>query len=65
MWRFDCWELQEGVEKSYEAGQQSKQAEVDELRKRIDLALEYIEPSDNINHKAYRDLYKILNGDQS
>lgn len=77
----------------HEEGQQSKQAEVDELidtiktssesemylfdelqkvkgerdelRKRIDLALEYIEPSDNINHKAYRDLYKILNGDQS
>lgn len=83
--------------KGFEAGQQSKQAEVDELRKnfnnalktieiqqrflddadgankiltsqvselrkRIDLALEYIEPSDNINHKAYRDLYKILKG---
>lgn len=37
--------------------------ERDKLQKRIDLALEYIEPSDNINHKAYRDLYKILKGE--
>lgn len=77
----------------FEAGQQPKQAEIDELKmanhnlsvmtaeaesyseywkyqrdklqKRIEDALEYIEPSDNINHKAYRDLYKILKGDQS
>lgn len=78
---------------AYEAGQQSKQSEIDglkmsnhylsvqvidaeaysehwkyqrdRLQKRIEDALEYIEPSDNINHKAYRDLYKILKGERS
>ena len=77
---------------SYLAGQQSKQAEIDELKmgnhnlsimvaeaesyseywkyerdklqKRIDIVLDYIEPIDEISHKAYRELYKILKGDQ-
>ena len=77
---------------AYEAGQQSKQDEVDELKmtnhnlsvmvaeaesyseywkyerdklqKRIDTVLDYIEPIDEISHKAYRELYKILKGDQ-
>ena len=76
----------------YEAGQQSKQDEIDELKmgnhnlsimvaeaesyseywkyerdklqKRIDTVLDYIEPIDEISHKAYRELYKILKGDQ-
>ena len=76
----------------FEAGQQSKQDEVDELKmgnhnlsvmvaeaesyseywkyerdklqKRIDTVLDYIEPIDEISHKAYRELYKILKGDQ-
>ena len=76
----------------FEAGQQSKQAEIDELKmtnhnlsvmvakaesyseywkyerdklqKRIDTVLDYIEPIDEISHKAYRELYKILKGDQ-
>ena len=76
----------------YESGQQSKQAEINELKmgnhnlsvmvaeaesyseywkyerdklqKRIDTVLDYIEPIDEISHKAYRELYKILKGDQ-
>ena len=47
----------------FEVGQQSKQDEVDELQKKIEVALEYIGPSDDISHKAYRDLYKILKGE--
>ena len=46
-------------------GVQSKQAEIDELQKRIDLVLDYIEPSDEISHKAYRELYKILKGEET
>ncbi|MBO5629178.1 MAG: hypothetical protein J5965_08930 [Aeriscardovia sp.] len=45
------------------AGQQSKQAEVDELRKRIDEALDHA-----VNHGGYDDLTHIINilkGDQS
>ena len=77
----------------FEAGQQSKQAEIDELKmgnhnlsvmvaeaesyseywkyerdklqKKIDLVLDYIEPSDEISHKAYRELYKILKGEET
>ena len=70
----------------FQSGQQSKQAEVDELKwllrnsnahaddfcrksielhKLIDRALIYIEPSDDISHKAYRDLYKILKGEET
>ena len=73
---------------AFKAGQQSRQAEIDELKmtnhnlsvmvaeaesyseyfkyerdklqKKIDLVLDYIEPSDEISHKAYRELYKIL-----
>ena len=81
------------LESAWEAGQQSQQAEVDELnremlnktneaytdgqnsmrkmiksnedelQKRIDEVLDYIEPSDEISHKAYRELYNILKGD--
>ena len=57
--------------RGYEAGQQSKQAEVDELQKRVDglkafcikgvesnmLSIEY--------NQALIDMYKILKGDQS
>ena len=46
----------------YQAGQQSQQAKIDELQARIDEAVKYIEPSDEISHKAYRDLMKILKG---
>ena len=38
--------------------------ERDKLQKRIDTVLDYIEPIDEISHKAYRELYKILKGDQ-
>lgn len=40
----------------YEAGQQSKQAEIDELQKRIELALDH-----TTNHGGYDDLTHIIN----
>ena len=77
----------------FEAGQQSKQDEIDELKmanhnlsvmtaeaesyseywkyerdklqKKIDLVLDCIEPSDEISHKTYRELYKILKGEET
>lgn len=46
----------------FEAGQQSKQAEIDELRKRIDEALYYLD----FNHDNDKDIaINILKGDQS
>ena len=48
---------------AYKAGQRSKQAEVDELQKRIDIALDHA-----VNHGGYDDLTHIINilkGDQS
>ena len=36
----------------------------DELQARIDGAMKYIEPSDELSHKAYRDLVKILKGNK-
>lgn len=62
---------------SFEAGQQSKQAEVDELRKRIDeinnhVEINYDENRDDDSHsywsgynQALRELFEILKGDQS
>ena len=49
---------------AFEVGQQSKQAEIDELQARIDKGIEYIEPSDELSHKAYRDLVNILKGNK-
>ena len=40
----------------YEAGQQSRQAEIDELQKRIELALDH-----TTNHGGYDDLTHIIN----
>ena len=82
----------EMADRMFKMGEQSKQAEIDELKmtnhnlsvmvaeaesyseyfkyerdklqKKIDPVLDYIEPSDEISHKAYRELYKILKGDQ-
>lgn len=82
----------EMADRMFKTGEQSKQAEIDELKmtnhnlsvmvaeaesysdywkyerdklqKRIDTALDYIEPIDEISHKSYRELYKILKGDQ-
>ena len=48
----------------FEAGQQSQQAKIDELQSRVDEAMKYIEPSDELSHKAYRDLVKILKGNK-
>lgn len=58
------------LEAAWEAGQQSKQAEVDELRKRIDDLSNYISSDDFIDirvdyHSQVKDLIKILKGDQS
>lgn len=60
----------------FEAGQQSKQAEVDELRKRIDeinnhVEINYDENRDDDSHsywsgynQALRELFEILKGEQ-
>ena len=40
------------------------QSKIDELQARIDKAMKYIEPSDELSHKAYRDLVKILKGNK-
>ena len=47
----------------YEAGQQSKQAEVDELQKRIDEALHEADESCGVSVDAFVELNKILKGD--
>jgi hypothetical protein len=46
----------------YEAGQQSKQAEVDELRKRIDDALHEADESCGVSVDAFVKLNRILKG---
>ena len=86
-------ETESDCKAAFKAGQQSKQAEIvelktgnhnlsvmaaeaesyseywkyerDKLQKKIDLVLDYIEPSDEISHKAYRELYKILKGEET
>ena len=49
----------------YEAGQQSKQSEVDELQKRIDDALHEADESCGVSVDAFVKLNRILKGDQS
>ena len=49
--------------RGYEAGQQSKQAEVDELRKRIDDCIKAMD--DSICDIDCGTIYGILTGDQS
>ena len=56
------------LEAAWEAGQQSKQAEVDEFRKRIDEALIAIGSDDFVDVRVdyshqIRDIRKILKGD--
>ena len=46
----------------YEAGQQSKQAEVDELQKRIDEALHEADESCGVSVDAFVKLNRILKG---
>ena len=43
---------------------QSQQAKIDELQAKVDKAMKYIEPSDELSHKAYRDLVKTLKGNK-
>lgn len=61
---------------AYDAGAQSRQDEINELKQRITIleidvhirdkmineALSYIEPSDDLTHTAYRKICKILKG---
>ena len=47
----------------YEAGQQSKQAEVDKLQKRIDEALHEADESCGVSVDAFVKLNRILKGD--
>lgn len=80
---FDEWkEEQERIHNDYDAenawyaGQQSKQAEVDELQKRVDeisnhVEINYDENRDDDSHsywsgynQALRELFEILKGDQ-
>lgn len=71
------WESPSKASKmGFEAGQQSKQAEVDELQKRIDeinnhVEINYDENRDDDSHsywsgynQALRELFEILKGDQ-
>ena len=37
---------------------------IDKLQARVDEVMKYIEPSDELSHKAYRDLVKILKGNK-
>ena len=49
----------------YEAGQQSKQAEVDELQKRIDEALKFANDAHSDLNIGMLKMVDILKGDQS
>ena len=71
---FDKWYREVGylgddqntrVKIAYEAGQQSKQAEVDKLQKRIDEALHEADESCGVSVDAFVKLNRILKGDQS
>ena len=60
----NSWDVENyyDAEKSFKAGQQSKQAEVDELRKRIDEALHEADESCGVSVDAFVKLNKILKG---
>ena len=71
---FDKWYREVGylgddqntrVKIAYEAGQQSKQAEVDELRERIDEAMKYVSesPLKDVSRRAMINFMDILKGD--
>lgn len=55
----------EAAESGFEAGQQSKQAEVDELRKRIDEALDCLNNLSWASEIDVGNVSKVLKGDQS
>lgn len=55
----------EAAESGFEAGQQSKQAEVDELRKRIDDALKFSSDAHSDLNIGMLKMAEILKGDQS
>lgn len=68
---FEEWFLSNGIpldtdfnvaKRAFEAGQQSKQAEVDELRKRVDVLTRKV---NEMAHIFLDDLEEILKGDQS
>ena len=53
----------DACEDAFEAGQQSKQAEVDDLKKRIDEALHEADESCGVSVDAFVKLNRILKGD--
>lgn len=55
------------IESSYKAGAQSRQAEIDELQKRIDEVIEYIgtDFNDYYTGVMVESIHEILKGDQS
>ena len=55
----------DSCEDAFEAGQQSKQAEVDELQKGIDEALHEADESCGVSVDAFVKLNRILRGDKS
>ena len=58
------WESPSKASKmGFEAGQQSKQSEVDELQKRIDEALHEADESCGVSVDAFVKLNRILKGD--
>lgn len=59
----DCIWARRFMQLSYEAGAQSRQAEIDELQKRIDKALEIAGKKLNISFRDYLSLITILEGE--
>lgn len=52
----DNWTNKKYMHDAFKAGQQSKQADIEELQKRIDDALDHA-----VNHGGYDDLTHIIN----
>lgn len=61
----DALYLKHEMRKAYLKGAASRQAEIDELQNRIENVLNTIEPSDEISHMLYREVYKILKGESN
>ena len=54
----------EFMREAFKAGQESRQAEIDELQKRIDDALVYLRHTDS-REQSEKVLYRILKGNQN
>ena len=71
--QFDCdfvngakwaWEYQQKRLDCCREENKAHLEKIDDLKARVDKAMKYIEPSDELSHKAYRDLVKILKGNK-